>query len=124
VIGLASVFWDAFWLLFIFIPVTLSWIAAIVDLLVNRRDLKRSQVALWLVAILALPIVGMLVYFATRPDDVPERYPAPAERSARYVQTLKDLTDLRDRGVISDEEYEEHRGNLRSAQPLEPASTR
>ena len=69
--------WDPFWqmvfLLFIWAPLLLSWFFAMLDLFL-RPDLSGAKKALWLIAILFLPLIGTISYFVARPSE-------PAERS-------------------------------------------
>ena len=67
----ASTFVEVLLASFIIIPVTILWIAAIVDII--RRVGSGWGMALWTLLILALPIVGPLVYFGVRqpPDAEP-----------------------------------------------------
>jgi hypothetical protein len=62
-------FWDFFFILFIFIPLTIAWIYTVVDIF-QRPDERGLTKFLWLLLILFVPILGMLVYFIARPDDV------------------------------------------------------
>ena len=48
------VFWNWFFLFFIFIPMMVAWI---------------YTKFLWLLLILFIPIIGMLIYFIARPDE-------------------------------------------------------
>jgi hypothetical protein len=119
---LASTAWEVLWVILIVIPVTLCWVAAIIDLLVRRRDLPWWAVGLWLVFILILPVFGMLIYFIARPT-LPEEQAAMeaavnrarADQTASYAGALKDLSDLRERGVITEEEFNTRRAELSSA---------
>jgi hypothetical protein len=119
---LASTAWEVLWVILIVIPVTLSWVAAIFDLLGRRRDLPWWAVGLWLLFILILPVLGMLIYFITRPT-LPEEQAAVqaavnrarADQTASYAGALKDLSDLRERGVITDEEFNTRRADLSTA---------
>jgi hypothetical protein len=119
---LASTVWEVLWVILIVIPVTLCWIAAIVDLLVRRRDLHWFSIALWLIFILILPVFGMLIYFIARPTLPEERIAmetavdrARAQQTASYASALKDLSDLHQRGVLSDEEFNARRADLSGA---------
>ncbi|HEV3070656.1 MAG TPA: SHOCT domain-containing protein [Solirubrobacteraceae bacterium] len=119
---LASTAWEVLWVILIVIPVTLCWVAAIIDLLARRRDLPWWAVGMWLVFILILPVLGMLIYFIARPT-LPEEQAAMqaavnrarADQTASYAGALKDLSDLRERGVITDEEFNTRRADLTSA---------
>jgi hypothetical protein len=72
-------FWQLIFVLLIYIPIVLLWLFALVDL-VGRRDLSGLAKGLWAVAIVFLPLIGMIVYFATGPEpESPEPEPEPAE---------------------------------------------
>ncbi len=66
----AAMDWAFFWalnlVLFLFIPLLLIWLFAIVDLF-GRHDIGGFAKVLWLLAILFLPILGTLVYYLARP---------------------------------------------------------
>jgi hypothetical protein len=61
-------FWDFFFILFIFIPLTIAWIYTVVDIF-QRPDIGGFAKFLWLLLVLFLPLLGMLIYFLARPDD-------------------------------------------------------
>jgi len=85
-------FWDVFWLLLIFIPLLLIWTFAIVDIF-QREDLTGWRKTVWIVVVLLLPFIGTFLYLIFRPRDVtPDR-------------TISILSDLHERGALSDEEY-------------------
>ncbi|HSD81202.1 MAG TPA: PLDc N-terminal domain-containing protein [Solirubrobacteraceae bacterium] len=46
----------------------LIWVLTLVDIL-RRRDLRTSAKVLWALAVLLLPVVGLLVYVVARPPD-------------------------------------------------------
>ena len=60
-------FWDFFFILFIFIPLTISWVYTVVDIFM-RPDLSGLGKFGWLLVALFIPILGMLIYFIARPD--------------------------------------------------------
>jgi hypothetical protein len=61
-------FWDFFFLLFIFIPLTITWVYTVIDIF-RRPDLSGLSKFLWLLLALFLPLFGMLIYFMVRPSD-------------------------------------------------------
>lgn len=65
-------FFSTLILLFIFIPLVTLWVFTLVDLFM-RHDLRGIHKALWLLAIVLLPVIGVLIYFMTRPDDAEMR---------------------------------------------------
>lgn len=119
---LASTVWEVLWIILIVIPITICWVAAILDLFMRRTDLRWWAVALWLLFILILPILGMLIYFITRPTlpaetqaiEMAQRH-AVAQQTASYASALKDLSDLHERGVITTEEFNARRNELAAA---------
>lgn len=58
---------------FIVIPVTIAWVAAVVDIFARRPDLHWWAKGLWLLFVLVLPLLGMLIYFIARPMMPDER---------------------------------------------------
>ena len=74
-----SIFWDVIWasfiLLFVFIPLTMLWVFALVDLFV-RPDIRWRKV-LWLLFIVFFPLFGAVIYLLVRPD-VASRPPVDA----------------------------------------------
>jgi hypothetical protein len=58
------VFWDAFILLAVFIPLTILWITSVVDLIFRRHDLSGLARAAWVALIILLPAIGSLAYIA------------------------------------------------------------
>ena len=89
--------------LFVWIPLLLIWLFAVVDLF-GRHDMGGLSKALWLLAILFLPILGTLLYYLFRPVTASYymRYDGDSDRDAT-------LADLHQRGVISAEQYEAER---------------
>ena len=105
-------FWNFFFLILIFIPLTILWVFTLIDL-AKRDDVSGLAKALWAIAIVFLPLIGMVIYFITRPDDSP----MPKDPATRYAEdqaaTLSDeriaqiqqLGQLHDAGTITDEEF-------------------
>ena len=67
-------FWEAFILLFIFIPLILLWAYTLSDLFV-RKDLQGWKKVMWLLVIIMLPLIGPLAYMVVRPRDPPMEFP-------------------------------------------------
>jgi uncharacterized membrane protein len=95
-------FWGLFWLLVIFVPIGLVWIAAMLDLF-HRADLTGVAKAGWLLVVLVLPIVGTLIYLIVRPRAVEQghRHVDP-ERAAREAAAIQ-----REREAVEDLEAQE-----------------
>jgi len=119
-----GVFWTIF---MIFLWVIWFWIliTIIIDIF-RSHDLSGWAKALWFVFILFLPLIGVLVYLITRGGKMHERQLRQAHRQEEqlrsYVQEvagsqssadqLAKLADLRDRGVITDAEFDREKAKI------------
>ncbi len=124
---LLNIFWSMviffLWILWIWI---LIWI--IIDIF-RSHDLSGWAKALWFLFILFIPLVGVLVYLIARGHKMHEHAVQQAQQQDRefraYVQEaagsqssadqLAKLAGLRDRGVISAEEFEREKAKVLSA---------
>ena len=118
----------AFWtVLMIFLWVIWFWILITIFIdLFRSHDLSGWAKALWFIFILLLPLIGVLVYLIARGSKMhqhAEQDAAASEQQFRqYVQEaagsgntadqLTKLVDLRDRGVISPEEFEREKAKI------------
>lgn len=117
-------FWDVFWLLLIFIPLLLIWGFAIVDIF-RRDDLTGWLKALWIVVVVLLPFLGTLIYLIFRqPGATPQERRAMDQASREFVekytpndaaQQLRLLSDLHDRGKLTDAEFAEEKTRVLDA---------
>ena len=57
-------FWDAFWLLAVFIPLTILWATCVFDLVFRRHDMSGVTRAAWILVIIIFPALGALAYVA------------------------------------------------------------
>ena len=119
-----GVFWT---ILMIFLWVIWFWIliTIIVDIF-RSHDLSGWAKALWFLFILFLPLVGVLVYLIARGGKMHEHQVRQAqlqeEQLRSYVQQaagsqssadqLAKLADLRDRGVITAEEFDREKAKI------------
>jgi type VI protein secretion system component VasK len=124
---------NLFWTMFIFfLWVIWIWILVWVFIDIFRsRDLSGWAKALWFLFVLLIPLVGVLVYLIARGGSIHERAVQDAQQQdaefRSYVQEttasapastadqLARLADLRDRGVISAEEFEREKGKVLAA---------
>jgi membrane protein implicated in regulation of membrane protease activity len=118
----------AFWTIFeIFLWVIWFWILITVFIDIFRsRDLSGWAKALWFIFVLFIPLIGVLVYLIVRGGSMHERAAKEAQQQDQefrsYVQEaassgtpadqLAKLADLRDRGVISAEEFEREKAKI------------
>jgi ABC-type multidrug transport system fused ATPase/permease subunit len=126
---LLNVFWSIFefflWIIWI-------WILIMIFIDIFRsRDLSGWAKALWFLFVLFIPLIGVLVYLIARGGSMHERAVAQAQHQdqefRQYVQQaaasspastadqLSKLADLRDRGVISAEEFEREKAKVLAA---------
>jgi len=106
---------DAFWTMFLFFG-WLLWIFLVVWVLMDifrSRDISGWGKAGWICLVIFLPLIGILAYEIVHSDHLFGRrdmYQAdvPAQgrsRNAGSASDLAQLSDLHDRGVISDAEF-------------------
>jgi Tfp pilus assembly protein PilO len=122
---------DAFWTIFeIFLWVIWIWILIWIFIDIFRsHDLSGWEKALWFLFVLLIPLIGVLVYLIARGDKMQERavradqqeeqefrasvqQPAAPQTSA---DKLAQLASLRDRGVITTEEFEREKAKVLAA---------
>jgi hypothetical protein len=68
-------FWDVMLFFFIWIPLVMVWFFSMFDVFA-RRDLSGWGKALWLLAIVIFPWIGVLVYMIFRPSTEEAYFPA------------------------------------------------
>ena len=125
---LLNVFWTMveffLWILWIWI---LIWI--FIDIF-RSHDLSGWGKALWFLFVLFIPLIEVLVYLIVRGSSMQERAQQDArqqdQETRRYIQEaaasapastadqLSKLADLRDRGVISADEFEREKAKVLS----------
>jgi len=121
----------AFWTIFeIFLWVIWIWILIYVFIDIFRsRDLNGWEKALWFIFVLFIPLIGVLVYLIARGGKMHERavqqaqqqdqearaYIREAAGSQNSADQLAKLADLRDRGVITPEEFEREKAKILTA---------
>jgi hypothetical protein len=118
----------AFWtILMIFLWVIWFWILITIFIdLFRSHDLNGWAKALWFIFILLLPLIGVLVYLIARGGKMHEHQVRDVQAQERdfrqYVQDaagsqssadqLAKLADLRDRGVITAEEFDREKAKI------------
>ena len=118
----------AFWTIFlIFLWVIWFWILITVFIDIFRsHDLSGWAKMLWFVFVLFFPLIGVLVYLIVRGGKMHERAARQAQQQEEqfrgYVQEvagsesvadqLAKLADLRDRGVITAEEFDREKAKV------------
>jgi membrane protein implicated in regulation of membrane protease activity len=123
---LLGVFWT---ILEIFLWVIWIWILIWIFIDIFRsHDLSGWGKALWFLFVLFIPLIGVLVYLIARGSGMQERtqqqarsedqefrsYIKETAGSQSTADQLAKLADLRDRGVISAEEFEREKAKILS----------
>jgi type VI protein secretion system component VasK len=116
-----TMMWFFLWILWLFL---LFWI--IFDIF-RSKDLSGWAKALWLIFIIVLPFLGVLVYLIVRGGSMHERQAREAqaqdEAFRAYVKDaagssstdeIAKLADLRERGVISEAEFQAGKAKILS----------
>lgn len=133
---MSEFWWGLIWLT-LFIPLMFLWGFALWDIF-SRHDMRGWAKALWALAIVFFPIVGLLVYYIARPKDLdtydggyayaspygygygsPSRYQPGYDRAsgpAPDVNDVETLNRLHESGTLSDEEYNRVMGRMSSQQ--------
>jgi hypothetical protein len=126
---LLNVFWS---MLYFFLWIIWIWILITVFIDIFRsHDLSGWGKALWFLFVLFIPLVGVLVYLIARGGKMQEHAARDAQQQdqefRQYVQEaaasspastadqLSKLSDLRDRGVISADEFEREKAKVLAA---------
>jgi Phospholipase_D-nuclease N-terminal/Short C-terminal domain len=126
----ANSFWENFFLFLIFLPLVLIWAFALVDIF-RRDDMGGGSKALWVACVILVPFLGTLIYLITRPPGAtPEERTAMDEASREFVakyspsdpaQQLQTLSDLHDRGKLTDAEFAAEKARVLGSEPPTPA---
>ena len=119
--GTGQVFWSFLWFFLFFIWI---WLLIVVFSDIFRsHDLSGWAKALWIIFVVIVPYLGVFVYLIARGGRMQEHAAADAKRQdtefRQYVQSatassssntaddLARLADLRDKGVISEAEFQQ-----------------
>jgi len=122
---------DIFWtMLEIFVFVIWLYLLFIIFVDIFRsHDLKGWAKALWLIGIIILPFLGILIYLIARGGKMHERAVQAAEAQQKAFDTyvketatsgssnadqLHKLSDLKDKGVLTDAEFNSEKAKLLS----------
>ncbi len=98
-------FWETFWTLAIFIPLIMLWVFTLVDLFKNQ-EISGLAKALWAIAIVLLPFIGMIAYFIVAYESDASAPPADV------TDQLTKLAELRDQKVLTQDEFQREKDKL------------
>jgi type VI protein secretion system component VasK len=130
-VPVATTFWETFFLFLIFLPLLMIWAFALVDIF-RRDDMNGWSKALWVLAIFLVPFLGTLIYLIVRPAGATSEERAALDQANRHIAAtfaredrasqLKTLSDLHDRGKLTDDEFAAEKARLMS-EPSGSSST-
>ena len=124
-------FMDVLWTMLIFF-VWVVWIWIVVTVLIDvfrRHDIGGFSKALWVIFVIVAPFLGVFVYVIARGRSMTERDIERAQANEQMMQQyirqtaasagtggtadeLVKLADLRDRGVLSEAEFQAQKSKL------------
>ena len=116
-----------FWTMLIFF-IWVAWIMLLFHVLVDvfRSDMKGFSKALWAIFVIIIPWLGVLVYLIANGDDMSRRnieagqnqqaemdsYIRNVAGSGGTADEIAKLAELREQGVLSDEEFAQQKSKL------------
>jgi ABC-type multidrug transport system fused ATPase/permease subunit len=123
---LLGIFWTMLWFFLFFIWI---WILITVFADIFRsHDIGGFAKALWVIFVIVLPFLGVFVYLIARGKSMQDRAMQRAQRHEQefrgYVQEaagnstadeLTNLADLKDRGVLTEAEFEAQKSKILSS---------
>jgi cytochrome c-type biogenesis protein CcmH/NrfG len=96
------------------------WLAITVIMDVFRsHDLNGWKKAFWLVLIVLVPLVGVLIYVIARGDQM-QAHQVSDQRQAE-IASIAELEDLKDRGILTDEELQRVKSQRKLSQQTPPS---
>jgi cytochrome c-type biogenesis protein CcmH/NrfG len=96
------------------------WLAITVIIDVFRsHDLNGWKKAFWIVLIVLVPLVGVLVYVIARGDEMKAHN--ISDQRQQEIASIAELEDLKDRGILTDEEYQRVKKQRKLSQQAPPS---
>ena len=121
---------DFFWSMLMFF-LFFAWIWLVISVFIDifrSRDLSGWGKAGWSLFVLIIPLIGVLVYLVARGDQMQQRriddYQAQQSAQSEYIRSvagnggastadeLTKLSQLRDDGTLTDDEYQQQKAKL------------
>ena len=125
-IGFFDIIWSIFWL---FLMVAWFWVMiSVVSDIFRSKDLNGFSKAIWIGFVILIPWLGVLLYLVVRGDKMHEhsaealnKFEAAQRDYVRSVvnvsavDELERLAALKDKGIVTDEEFASHKAKILSA---------
>ncbi|MFN8036365.1 MAG: SHOCT domain-containing protein [Acidimicrobiia bacterium] len=119
--GTGQVFWSMVWFFLFFIWIWLL-ITVFADIF-RSRDMGGGAKTLWVLFVILMPYLGVFVYLIARGHKMGEHAAEDVQRQQDYIRAvagtqassadeLEKLAGLRDRGVITAQEFEAQKARI------------
>jgi predicted membrane channel-forming protein YqfA (hemolysin III family) len=96
------------------------WLAiTVITDLFRSHDLNGWKKAFWLVLIVLLPLLGVLVYVIARGEKM--RAHTVSDQRLQEIASIAELEDLKDRGILTDEEFQRVKSQRELSQHAPPS---
>ena len=96
------------------------WLAITVIMDVFRsHDLNGWKKAFWIVLIVLVPLVGVLIYVIARGDEMKAHQ--VSDQRQQEIASIAELEDLKDRGILTDEEFQRVKRQRKLSQQAPPS---
>ena len=96
------------------------WLAITVIMDVFRsHDLNGWKKAFWIVLIVLVPLVGVLIYVIARGDEMKAH--SVSDQRQQEIASIAELEDLKDRGILTDEEFRRVKRQRKLSQQAPPS---
>jgi hypothetical protein len=96
------------------------WLAITVIMdLFRSHDLNGWKKAFWLVLIVLLPLLGVLIYVIARGDEMKAH--GISDQRQQEIASIAELEDLKDRGILTDEEFQRVKRQRKLSQQAPPS---
>ena len=96
------------------------WLAITVIMdLFRSHDLNGWKKAFWLVLIVLIPLLGVLIYVIARGDEMKAH--GVSDQRQQEVASIAELEDLKDRGILTDEEFQRVKRQRKLSQQAPPS---
>ena len=111
-------FWNVVgWILWVFLLAIWFYLLIVVFTDLWQRDMSGWGKAAWVIGIILFPLIGILIYFITRPKpseaEIAEAEAAEARRTGvTAADQLEKLSALHDQGKLTDEEFAGQKAKL------------
>ena len=97
------------------------WLAITVIMDVFRsHDLNGWQKAFWLVLVAVVPLLGVLIYVIARGDEMKAHQ--VSDQRGQEIASIAELADLKNRGILTDEEFQRVAAQRKLSQDAPPSS--